>query len=155
MKPYADTNFFTRVYLELPESVKADRLLEKAKTGGSEPVSVTWLHRMELVNAFEISVWLSRQGGHPTVSPEQAAVALATFRDDLKDGKFLRLARPDTAKLEALVEEAALRHTARNGFRTYDILHVAAAVILGCDTFFSFDVRAKKLAELEGLTVTD
>jgi hypothetical protein len=26
---------------------------------------------------------------------------------------------------------------------------------LGCDTFFSFDVRAKKLAELEGLTVTD
>jgi hypothetical protein len=32
---------------------------------------------------------------------------------------------------------------------------VAAAVILGCDTFFTFDVRAKKLAELEGLTVTD
>ena len=89
------------------------------------------------------------------MSPEQAAVALATFRDDLKDGKFLRLARPDTARLEALVEETALRHTARNGFRTYDILHVATAVILGCDTFFSFDVRAKKLAELEGLTVTD
>jgi predicted nucleic acid-binding protein len=151
MKPYADTNFFTRVYLELPESAEADQLLEKAKAGDSEPVPVTWCHRMELVNA----VWLSRQGGHPTVSREQAAVALATFRDDLKNGEFLRLVRPDTAKLEALVEETALRRTARNGFRTYDILHVAAAVILGCDTFFSFDVRAKKLAELEGLTVTD
>jgi predicted nucleic acid-binding protein len=110
---------------------------------------------MELVNAFEISVWLSRQGGHPTVSQEQGAVALATFREDLKDGNFLRSARPDTAKLEALFEETALRHTAKNGFRTYDIFHVAAAVILGCDTFFSFDVRAKKLAELEGLTVTE
>src|ERR1700677_1618284 len=107
MKPYADTNFFTRVYLELPESAKADRLLEKAKTGDSEPVAVTWLHRMELVNAFEISVWLSRQGGHPMVSREQAAVALATFREDLKAGTFLRLARPDTARLEALFEEIA------------------------------------------------
>src|ERR1700685_1594665 len=124
MKPYADTNFFTRVYLELPESAKADQLMEKAKTGDCEPVAVTWLHRMELVNAFEISVWLSRQGGHPRVSRGQAGVALAlsTFREDLKAGAFLRLARPDTARLEALFEETALRHTARNGFRTHDIL---------------------------------
>jgi len=152
MKPYADTNFFTRVYLELPDSAKADLLLETAKTGDSEPVPVTWLHRMELVNAFEISVWLSRQGRHPTVNPEQAAMALATFRDDLKAGTFLRIARPDTTQLESLVEETAHRHTAKNGFRTYDILHVASALILGCDTFFSFDLRAKKLAELEGLS---
>jgi predicted nucleic acid-binding protein len=155
MKPYADTNFFTRVYLELPESEKADQLLEKAKTGDAEPLPITWLHRMELVNAFEISVWLSRQGGHPTVSQEQAAVAIATLRSDLKDGKFLRSVRPDTEKLESLFEETALRHTSKNGFRTYDILHVAAAVVLGCDTFFSFDLRAKKLAELEGLTVIE
>jgi hypothetical protein len=65
------------------------------------------------------------------------------------------LAQPETARLEALVEDTALRHTARNGFRTYDILHVAAATILECDTFFSFDVRAKKRAKLEGLTATD
>ena len=32
-----------------------------------------------------------------------------------------------------------------------DILHVASALLLGCDTFWSFDVKALKLAKLEGL----
>ena len=153
MKPYADTNFFTRVYLELPESGQADRLLGAARLGGSPPVPVTWLHRMELANAFEISVWLGRQGGHPRVSRQQAAVAFATFTEDLEARTFLRSVRPDQAALETLFEEVALRHTAKHGFRTYEILHVAMALVLGCDHFFSFDQRARKLATLEGLDV--
>lgn len=153
MKPYADTNFFTRVYLDLPESDQADRLLAAARSGDSSPVPVTWLHQMELVNAFEFSVWLGKQGGHPVVSPQQAAVALATFHEDLAARTFLRVARPDLPALETMFEETALRHTARHGFRTYDILHVVSARLLGCDQFFSFDQRARKLAALEGLTV--
>ena len=62
MKPYADTNFFTRVYLSLPESARADRLVEKAKIRGASLLPITWLHRMELTNVFELSVWLSKQG---------------------------------------------------------------------------------------------
>jgi predicted nucleic acid-binding protein len=151
MKPYADTNFFARLYLPLPESNEADRLLEAARKGPAVPV--TWLHRMELVNAFEISVWLGRQGGHPSVSAQQAAVALATFREDLEARAFLVLANPDPAKLESAFEETAQRHTAKHGFRTYDILHVVSARILGCDLFFSFDQKARKLAALEGLQI--
>ena len=154
MKPYADTNFFTRVYLDLPESDEADRLLAAARSGDSPPVPVTWLHRMELVNAFEFSVWLGKQGGHPVVSPQQAAVALATFQEDLAARTFLRLARPDPSAIESAFEETALRHTARHGFRTYDILHVVSARLLDCDQFFSFDPRARRLAALEGLKVT-
>lgn len=154
MKPYADTNFFTRVYLDLPESEEADRLLATARSGDSPPLPITWLHRMELINAFEFSVWLGKQGGHPAVSPQQAAVALATFQQDVEAKTFLRLARPDLPALESMFEETALRHTARHGFRTYDILHVVSARLLGCDQFFSFDRRARKLAALEGLTVT-
>ena len=75
MKPYADTNFFTRVYLDLPESGQADRLVELAKSHEALLLPVTWLHRMELANAFELSVWLSKQGGHPRVSAQNAAVA--------------------------------------------------------------------------------
>ena len=117
MKPYADTNFFTRVYLDLPESDRADRLLAAARSGDSAPVPVTWLHRMELVNAFEISVWLGKQGGHPVVSLQQAAVALATFHEDLAARTFLRVVRPDLSALETMCEETSLRHTARHGFR--------------------------------------
>jgi predicted nucleic acid-binding protein len=154
MKPYADTNFFTRVYLELPESERADRLLAEARSGESPPLPVTWLHRMELVNAFEFSVWLGRQGGHPAVSPQQAAVALTTFQEDLAARTFLQPAAPDLVTLHSLFDETSLRHTARHGFRTYDILHVVSARALGCDAFFSFDPRARKLAALEGLAVT-
>jgi predicted nucleic acid-binding protein len=155
MKPYADTNFFTRVYLALPESGKADRLLAAARSGVSEALPVTWLHRMELANAFELSVWLGKQGGHPRVTAQQAAVALATFREDVEARAFLQPARPDPAALEAMFTEVALRHTAKHGLRTYDILHVVSAQLLGCDQFFSFDVRARRLAVLEGLEVAD
>jgi len=151
MKPYADTNFFTRLYLPLPESQGADRLLESARQGPAIPV--TWLHRMELVNAFELSVWLGRQGGHRAVSPQQAAIAFATFREDLEAKTYLAPATVDTTRLETWFEETAGRHTAKYGFRTYDILHVVSARILGCDFFFSFDQKARKLAELEGMAV--
>jgi predicted nucleic acid-binding protein len=52
-----------------------------------------------------------------------------------------------------MFRELSNRHTAKGGFRTYDILHVASALVLGCDTFWSFDAKAKKLAKLEGLAV--
>jgi predicted nucleic acid-binding protein len=155
MKPYVDTNFFTRVYLALPESEKADQLLEAARKGHSPAVPVTWLHRMELANALELSVWLGKQGGHPRVSSQQAAVAFATFKEDLDDQTFLLPMRPEPSDLQALFEETVARHTAKHGFRTYDILHVVSARLLGCDHFFSFDERAKKLAALEGLRVPD
>lgn len=150
----SDTNFFTRVHLDLPESGEADRLLAAARSGDSPPLPVTWLHRMELVNAFELSVWLGKQGGLQVISSQQAAVALATFKEDLEAVTFPRLTRPDTAALETSFGETALRRTARHGFRTYDILHVVSARILGCDQFFSFDRRARRLAALDGLKVT-
>ena len=40
-----------------------------------------------------------------------------------------------------------------HGFRTYDLLHVATALLLECDTFWSFDIKATRLAKLEGLRV--
>jgi predicted nucleic acid-binding protein len=155
MKPYADTNFFTRVYLALPESEKADRLLDAARGGHSPALPITWLHRMELANAFELSVWLSKQGGHPRVSSQQAAVAFATFKEDLAEQKFLLPLQADPSDLRALFEATVARHTAKHGFRTYDILHVASAQLLGCDHFFSFDERARKLAKIEGLRVIE
>ena len=153
MKPYADTNFFTRVYLSLPESERADRLLEAARQRECALLPVTWLHRMELANAFELSVWMGKQGGHPRVTSERAAVAQHTFQADLAERKFVEPVALDVAEVQGAFEATAGRHTARYGFRTYDILHVVSARLLGCDRFLSFDARAVKLAALEGLKV--
>lgn len=154
MKPYADTNFFTRVYLSLPESEQADRLVELAKNRGATLLPITWLHRMELANAFELSVWLGKQGGHPRVTAQNAAVAYETFKADLASESFTCGETIEISALQSLFEETVARHTAKHGFRTYDILHVVSARLLGCDHFFSFDTRANRLAQMEGLEVT-
>ena len=47
--------------------------------------------------------------------------------------------------IAADVAFVALRH---RRVAKYDILHVSSALVLGCDTFWSFHTKAKKLAKL-------
>jgi predicted nucleic acid-binding protein len=153
MTPYADTNLFTRAYLELPESHAADTLLMAAKKGSGSPLPLTWLHRVELLNAFQLHVFLAREAGQIFITAEQAALAYANFRSDVENAQFLRSVAISNSDLENQFEELALRHTAKHGFRTYDLLHVASALLLKCDTFWSFDPKASKLAALEGFKI--
>jgi len=93
----------------------------------------------------------AKQGQH-RITREAAAIAQATFRDDCREQSFLRLCTPVEVAVDRQYEELVLRHTAARGLRTCDLLHVAQALILGCDTFWSFDEKANSLAALEGLT---
>jgi predicted nucleic acid-binding protein len=151
MRPYADTNFFTRFYLALPEHRAAVGRVEEANREGAALLPITWLHRLELVNALQLHVFAGVQRGQTRITAEQAAAALATFREHLEAREFLGHAALDAAALEAQFEALSLRHTARYGFRTYDLLHVSSALVLGCDGFWSFDPKAARLAALEGL----
>ncbi|MBI4028267.1 MAG: type II toxin-antitoxin system VapC family toxin [Verrucomicrobia bacterium] len=151
MTPYADTNFFTRWYLELPESHLVHQLAADAERHGAPALPVSWLHRMELCNALQLHVFQSRTPVAKRVTPEQAAAALALFREDQNRREMLRTVSVLIADLEGQLEELSLRHTAKHGFRIYDLLHVSSALLLRCDTFWSFDQKANKLAKLEGL----
>ena len=153
MKPYADSNLFSRFYLRLSESGKAAALMEAADAEGNTPLPVTWLHRLELANALQLYVFAGRAGGQIRVTAEQASSAHATFWTDLREAAFLRPVHVELPELEAQFQELALRHTAKHGFRTYDLIHVASALLLKCDEFWSFDPKASKLASLEGLRV--
>lgn len=44
-------------------------------------------------------------------------------------------------------------HTLTGGHRGFDVLHVAAALVLRASDFLTFDTNQKKLAEAEGLVV--
>ena len=64
------------------------------------------------------------------------------------------MAKPDL--WEKLVQEAeslAEHHTPVLGTRSLDILHVAAALVLGATEFCTFDTRQGKLAKATGLHV--
>lgn len=151
MRPYADSNFFTRLYLVLPGSELATELMRNAVGTAESSLAVTWLHRLEIVNAFQQQIYSSRVYGQPRITSEQAAIAQASFRGDLLGQGFLRLVTVDQDKLASIFEDVSLRYTARHGFRVYDVVHVASALLLGCDTFWSFDAKASRLAALEGL----
>ena len=129
-------------------------LFEPIVQGAVPRPPITWLHRAEFCNAVELHVYWGRQGGLPRVTPEQAAVAHSLFSDDLRWEVLFEEATLESDDLNIQLETLSLRHSARHGFRTYDLMHVASALLLGCDTFWSFDAKAVRLAKLEGLAAT-
>jgi predicted nucleic acid-binding protein len=154
MKPYADTNFITRLYLSLPGTDEAVREMDQLQNNGKEALPITCHHRWETINAFQLLVFAGTHSPRQVrVTQEQAAAGLAHFRGDLSKPAFFREAPVVLDELERQFEQLALRHTAKLGFRTYDLLHVASALILECDIFWSFDAKTSRLAALEGLKV--
>jgi predicted nucleic acid-binding protein len=151
MKVFADTNFFTNLWLELSHTLAAKALYsELLDSGGVLPV--TRLLRMELTNALQRLIYESRHGTQGIrVSPESALATRGDFDAEVKVGVSLEWQTISDDAFEATFEALAYRYTATEGFRTYDIMHVDSALVLGCDTFWSFDGRAKKLASLVGL----
>jgi len=153
MKAYADTNFLARIYLEQLDNSENDRLLEEVRAGVLAPLPITWLLQIEFTCALELYIYCGSQGQQPRITREQAAVAHADFEADLKDGLIYRVEELEKPQLIRQAGTLARRHTAKHGSRTYDLIHVASALELGCTSFWTFDRRAAALAEREGLKV--
>jgi hypothetical protein len=127
------------------------RLLAQRPAKADQRIPLTWLHQLELPNALQLMVLLARSGTGLRMTPENASAGLAHFDDDLSSGQFFALTPIATYDLVQETRALSLRHTARHRFRAYDIAHVASALLLECDAFWSFDAKASKLAKLEGL----
>jgi predicted nucleic acid-binding protein len=153
MPVYCDTNLLVRLYAEMPDSAQAVRRFEALRRNGKTRLPITWLHQLEMPNALQQLVFLARNGQGIRMTPERAALALADFDEDLAAGNGLTHSSVSAAELVREARELSLRHTANHGFRAYDIAHVTCAILLKCESFWSFDAKASKLAELEGLKV--
>lgn len=155
MQVYADTNFLTALYCGGPFRDQAAQLHGNSSASADAPgYPVTLIGRLEFVNALQQSVHFTRNGVPGIrLTPERALVIEDLFFQDLKARQILHIAMLSEIELENRFHDLVHRHTAKEGFRTYDILHVSTALALGCDTFWSFDIKARKLAKLEGLAV--
>lgn len=151
MRAYVDANVLVRLYLNFDGSNEARDLTHGVEARKCWPLPATTLLCLEVNNALQRMAYEHRGSGQWRISPEGAAAARGDFEEDLESGTVLR---PITVSLEEIAPQfdaLVTRHTAKHGFRTYDLLHVASALHLGCDTFWSFDAKALKLARLEGL----
>ena len=151
MNIYCDANVFVKIYLTMPEKAVAEAFLSSEPAAGTWPLPVTDILRLEVSNAIERMVFESRTSGQWRVTPEIAMVAHSDFETDMKMGDRMRRVPLTLTDIETEFDTLVRRYTAVHGFRTYDIIHVASALKLGCKRFLSFDTKANSLAKRVGL----
>ena len=151
MNTYCDANALVKIYMTMPERGVAEAFLNAEAARLVWPVPVTSLVRLEVTNAIERMVFESRTSGQWRASPEMALLAHSEFEADLMNGQSFQRIELSLGDIEVEFDSLVRRFTARRGFRTYDIIHVAPALKLHCRRFLSFDVKANALAKLVGL----
>jgi predicted nucleic acid-binding protein len=137
-----DTSFLFALYGNDSKTVEALAWSSQ----NSHALLITGLNHFELINALRFAECRRSIGlGH-------AAKFAADFETDVRGG--LLVERPlHLAEILAEASRLSAAQTLTGGHRGFDILHVAAAKLIGATYFLTFDVNQKSLAAKEGLVV--
>lgn len=143
MSAYFDTSALVAVYVTEVHSARARQVLERH---GAVPF--TWVHRLELHNAFELLV------GRGLLSSTERDALVAQVDVDRQAG---RLAETPVEWETAFDRARGLSqaHTRKLLTRSLDVLHIALALGLGSRPFVSGDARQLALARKLRLRVID
>jgi predicted nucleic acid-binding protein len=138
----ADTSFLFSLYgndIHTPLAVEWSR-------SNTDIIAISSLNRFELINALRFAEF------RKSIGPGNAGVFASLFDTDLTDGRLVE----HVCNLADILAEAtrlSAAHTLTGGHRGFDILHVAAARIMGATDFLTFDANQKRLATAAGLHV--
>jgi predicted nucleic acid-binding protein len=135
---YVDSSFLVSSYVDDAHSAEADR-----RMGAAPAVWVTLLNRTELANAIHQYVF---RGKLPTSEAQQA---WNSFQRDCRNGVWIPASLPERIWETSIL--LAEMHGPTLGVRTLDSLHVACALELRAERFWTFDERQARLAEAVGL----
>jgi predicted nucleic acid-binding protein len=152
MRAYADTSFVVALLgpgAGTGQAVDAYRRLRKP------PLFFTRFHEGEVMNALRLRAFLEgREGTAAQHSAVRREISVALSR--LGRYHTLGLLRRVSVEWDAVLDrmlELSETHTERVGCRTLDIIHVAAALLLGSEVFLTGDGRQARVAEAEGFEV--
>lgn len=138
MTTYADSSFVAALYVldvHLPEARR--RMLQQPQ------VWLTPFNRAEVAHTFYQQVFRGR------ITASEAQLSWTDFERDCEDGIWVLATLPERT-WEASID-LARRFGPTLGVRTLDSLHVACALELKADRFWTFDDRQAKLAKAVGL----
>ena len=139
---YADTGFLVSLYLPETTTLKAASEISRI----TQPLAFTpWL-RLELRNALNFAVARQR------MTLVERDEVWKQIESQLRQGFFVDVV-PSTAQIHSKALELSDRHTLSLATRSLDLLHIATALIVSAQTFYSFDERQRQAASAEGLTV--
>ena len=140
MIAYVDSSFLVSVYVMSTHSATADRLLRQRPQIPMTPFLLAeWAHA------------LAAQVFRGQMSVSEAQRVELEFANDRKTGLWTASAMPDSAF--EVCADLARQYGPKLGMRTLDSLHVACALELKADRFWTFDGRQAKLAKAQGLRV--
>ena len=143
MTAYFDTSALVAVYVTEVHSPAARRAVRR-----QGPIPFTPLHRLELLNAFELLV------GRTLLSPSERDALVTQVQDDRQAGRLVDTAT-DWEPIFTRAADLSVAHTQKHLTRSLDLLHVALAVEIGCRSFVSGDQRQLKVARSLKLRATD
>jgi predicted nucleic acid-binding protein len=138
LKVYADSSFFVSLHIvDLHSQEVWRRML-------SQPaIWLTPLHEAEFAHAAFLHVFWKK------ATLVEAETAVSSFKRDSNARVWVAVDLP-TRSFERSAD-LARQYGPTLGIRTLDSLHVACALELGADKFWTFDERQAKLAEAVGL----
>jgi predicted nucleic acid-binding protein len=138
---YLDTSALLKLYLKERGSAETQRLV----AGQRHPLPVWEIQQMEFVNALRLKVFWKN------LSPADADRQIDLFKERRRRGLYYH---PEIDRLELAENfERLSRETVRHGGRTFDVLHVACALVLGARQFVTFDTKQSLVACQAGLDV--
>lgn len=141
MNTYADTSVLLSLQVADVNARIAFKLVEES--GGL--VWTPW-QRVEFNNALRALLYRKQMTAAQFSGVEQSMRYLV-------ESGFLKPCPLPAYALWQEAERLSVKHTAEMGFRTLDLLHVAAARVLRCKRFLTFDTRQTSLAAAAGLHV--
>jgi predicted nucleic acid-binding protein len=138
---YADSSFFVSIYLEDGHSRAAEQLISSGTR-----VWFTPLHYAECMHA------VAQQVFHKNLPTAVAQQAYGDLDKDRAAGLWVEVEMPEG--VFEVCADLARRYGPRLGVRTLDSLHVAWALQLKAEQFWTFDERQAKLAKVAGLKIS-
>ena len=138
MTVYVDSSFLVSLYVTDQHSVESRQRVLAASS-----ILLTPLHLAEWAHAIAQHVFRRK------LSSSEAQQIYLQLETDRSAGRWLEVALPEHAF--ELCADLARRHGPRLGVRTLDSLHVASALELKAEQFWTFDERQAKLAKAVGL----
>ena len=141
---YVDTSVIVKLYIKETYSREASAWI----SANNEAIPKTIFHELEFTNAIRLKQFRNE------MSNREAGIVFQRFNKHEKESIFYR---PQINWSDAFTRslELSKNHTKTKGSRSLDIIHVASALSMGADRFFTFDEKQSQLASAAGLqTIT-
>jgi hypothetical protein len=142
---YANPSFLCSLYGLDGNSPRAELTY---RADARRPLFLTPWQRFEVRNAMRLAVHQCKRAKRAITV--QIGSVFKQIQEDLALGR-LRHAEVDWRESMRLAEELSAEHTEATGAGSVDAWHVAAAMLLEADTFWTFDQEQRELAVRAGL----